>query len=579
MRSERIHQWLLGVPVALALVLTGCLGPLAKRLADRETYPIIAHKQQQVLGESEAFTIEPEDTELTETVLTEAGFSSDEFTTSGLVISLRDALALAFDNNREYQERKEDLYLAALDLTEERYDFSPIFSNLISASATREPGTRMRLIEEVIQTEDPLTGDIVETIETRTQSRSVAERFGQLDSSIGVSKLFATGARVTVNFTNRLLRFYSGDRRQSESSLLGASVVQPLLEGGGMTVTLENMRQAERDVIYAARAFARFQRRFVVEQISNYFRLLQAHDEINNEFQSYTRLRILRERAEAFEREERWATFQVDQALQDEIRARDRWTNAKTEFQLRLDQFKVDLGLPTELNIQPSPEELDDLREQGVVELFYNLAQAEEIALADRLDYKTAVDLVEDSDRRIKIAENSLLPVLDARFDYELPSSADNQPFDFDYGSRRYTGSLDLELPLDRKLQRNDYRRAQIGAQSRERNAEETRDEIVRQVRGAYRNLDQSRISYQIQQEAERLARRRVDSVKMLLEAIGREDVNIRDQLEAERALLSTQNDLTNQLVNYTIARLAFYNAIEQLDVDVEDAWYDIPDN
>ena len=579
MRSERIHQWLLGAPVALALVLTGCFGPLAKRFADRETYPIIAHKQQQALGESESFTIEPEDTELTDTVLTEAGFSSDEFTTSGLVISLRDALALAFDNNREYQERKEDLYLAALDLTEERYEFSPIFSNLISASATREPGTRTRLIEEVTRTEDPLTGDIVETIETRAQSRSVAERFGRLDSSIGVSKLFATGARVTVNFTNRLLRFYSGDRRQSESSLLSASIVQPLLEGGGMTVTLENLRQAERDVIYAARAFARFQKRFVVEQISNYFRLLQAHDEINNEFQSYTRLRILRERAEAMEGEERWATFQVDQALQDEIRARDRWTNAKTEFQLRLDQFKVDLGLPTELNIQPSAEELDTLREQGVVELFYNLAQAEEIALADRLDYKTSVDLVEDSERRIKIAENSLLPVLDARFDYELPSSLDNQPFDFDYGNRRYSGSLDLELPLDRKLQRNDYRRALIDAQSRERDAEETRDEIVRQVRGAYRNLDQSRISYQIQQEAERLALRRVDSVKMLLEAIGREDVNIRDQLEAERALLSTQNDLTNQLVNYTIARLAFYNAIEQLDVDVEDAWYDIPEN
>jgi len=38
------------------------------------------------------------------------------------------------------------------------------------------------------------------------------------------------------------------------------------------------------------------------------------------------------------------------------------------------------------------------------------------------------------------------------------------------------------------------------------------------------------------------------------------------------------QNGLTNELVNYTIARLDFYNSIEQLEVNGEGAWYELPE-
>jgi outer membrane protein TolC len=90
-----------------------------------------------------------------------------------------------------------------------------------------------------------------------------------------------------------------------------------------------------------------------VDRITQFYRLLQAQDTINNEDRAYKRLTVSRERAEALEEAQRMAAYQVDQARQDEFKARNRWLTARTDYAIRLDQFKLDLGLPPELNIQP----------------------------------------------------------------------------------------------------------------------------------------------------------------------------------------------------------------------------------
>ena len=47
-------------------------------------------------------------------------------------------------------------------------------------------------------------------------------------------------------------------------SALPISFVQPLLRGGGRAVTLEPLTQAERNLLYAVRAFALFRQQFFV---------------------------------------------------------------------------------------------------------------------------------------------------------------------------------------------------------------------------------------------------------------------------------------------------------------------------
>jgi outer membrane protein TolC len=371
------------ISLLFAIVLAGCLGPWAKNSADKQVYPIVAAKQKKALGAERAFTIEPTTSTLTLQVLAKAARSSDMLSTAGLTLSLSDALALAVDNNREYQRRKERLYQSALALTSARHEFSPIFTGLVTGRATREP----------------VDGGV--------------ERFGEATTNFAVTKLLATGARVTVGLSSNLLRYHTGDPRESATGLFNASVVQPLLQGGGYGVTMENLIQAERDVIYAVRDYARYQKSFTIDRINEYYRLLQLRDTTQNQFQSYQRLTRLRERAEAFLQAGRMPAYQVDQARQDEISAQNDWLSARTDYALALDQFKLNLGIPADISVQPDPDELVRLRKTGPVELGYDLETAQKTALRQRLDFMTARDQAEDAFRRIDVVKNSLLPALD----------------------------------------------------------------------------------------------------------------------------------------------------------------------
>ncbi len=542
-RSSSSRRWLWPLFTALILLpLTGCMGPWAKRRADRQVLPIIEQKQREALGESRPFSIEPTTSTLTLEILDRAAPFADQPTTGGLEITLAESLALAIDNSREFQRRREQLYRSGLVLTAERHVFSPIFTGIVTGRATR----------------------------TGTAAGGV-ERFGEVLTDFGVTKVLATGARISVGMSHDFFRFFTGDPREQAAGLASASIVQPLLRGGGYRVTLENLIQAERDVIYAVRDYARFEKNFIIDRVDQYYRLLQQRDQIDNEYQSYLRLMTLFDRAQAFLEAGRMPAFQVDQAQQDMMAARNRWLQAQTNYALALDQFKLSLGLPTEINIQPARSELARLREFGLIDLAYDLRSAELIALEQRLDLLTARDRAEDQFRRIDVVENALLPILDARFNARVPTD-NNQPLDFEWQQRTYSAELQLELPLDRLRERNAYRNQLINFEEARRQAEQARDEVLVSVRSAWQRVEQARQSYQIQLESRNLAQVRIESVTMMLEA-GYGNITVRDQLDANNSLLSAENALTRELVNYTIARLEFYNAIEQLEIAEDGMW------
>ena len=74
--------------------------------------------------------------------------------------------------------------------------------------------------------------------------------------------------------------------------------------------------------------------------------------------------------------------------------------------------------------------------------------------------------------------------------------------------------------------------------------------------------MQEKRESYKIQQNSLDLARRRVDSTTMLLQA-GRADM--RDMLDAQESLIDAQNALVEALTDHAIARLQFYRDIGSL--------------
>ena len=508
----------------------GCGAAYYKESADKEVYRIIEEKGQVIGGMPSQFTIEEE-----EASQKAKNLISDGTEGNPRIVSLREAIEIAVEKSRSYQSRKESLYSQGLSLTSSRHNFDPIFSGSVSGDVTLQ--------------------DAQDTVSTGL--------------SLGMRKMLATGGDISLSLVNNLSRIIStGDPNHGAASAIAASLSQPLLRGAGKKIALENLTQAERNMVYSIRGFVRYRKQFSVDIAQTYFNLLQLKDRLKNAKNNYDNLRDDRIRAELMAQAGRTPEFEVDQRRQSEFSARDSWIRAQQSYRNSLDQFKIDLGIPTEVNIEPDPTELEKLS-ANVRVMDTSVETAIHVALANRLDFRTEKDQVEDAERQVEVAKDSLKPGLDMVLGYDRDTSA-SQPVNFKDGDEVWSAGVDLDLPFDRKSERNSYRSSLIGLASAGRNLAEQEDRIRLEVRNAFRNLDQAEQSYQIQLNSLRLAERRVESTA-LLQLAGR--ANTRDVLEAREDLLDAQNNVTQAIVDHFNNRLDLSLSMETLRVGEDGFW------
>ena len=153
---------------------------------------------------------------------------------------------------------------------------------------------------------------------------------------------------------------------------------------------------------------------------------------------------------------------------------------------------------------------------------------------------------------------------------YDVASDLPLREFHFRDENDTISATMALELPLDRKAERNAYRRSLINLDVTERNYVEQLDRTKLDVRESWRSLKQAEQSYLIQKRSLELAEQRVDNVAMLIE-LGR--AITRDELEAQRALVSAQNSLTSARVDHHNAKLDLLLAMEALTIDEKGFW------
>ncbi len=524
-----------------ALLLTGCSLESYRRSADREVYGILQGKTAAVPGMVEDFTIEQTEQDLlrdcplvsAEEAPVERPEAAAEtpIQQNVAVISLPKALEIAALNSREYQTQKESLYRSALSLTLRRYEFAPQFFGILGGDYSN---TDLGDDEEVSGSSD-----------------------------FGFGWLLRTGTQISVSLGTSVSQFLTHDPRKSASSVFDLTVTQPLLQGAGIAVT-EPLTQAERDVVYQMRDFVRFRRRFFVDVLSDYYSVLRERQILENERLNYEGLQVARERAELLGEAGELPGFEVDQTRQDELRAADRVQSARQSYRNRLDQFKVTLGLPPETPLVLDPAELERLSETPGEQPELEADDAVRVAIERRLDLATATDRLEDAQRKVQVAGNDLLPGLDLSAALSTDTEGDNNPTDFQADRTDLTAGFELDLPLDRKSERNEYRRRLIDLDEATRSQCETRDGVVLQVRNSWRQLTRALRSYRIRVQSVRLAEARVESTMLLLEA---GDADTRDMLDAREALVGAQNDLARALVDYRVARLQLARDMEILTV------------
>lgn len=493
--------------------------------ADREVYEIVKARRAE-LGAGDSFSIDPPENSLRARIL--AGEFGDE---GPPPLDLLACLEVAAENNRGYQDRRESLYLSALDLTLERWDFS---------------------YQETGSFEGFLSGDGHEAQDT-----------GIL-SAFGISKLLGTGMRMVGNASVNLARDVSHGDAWGAVSNLSLNITQPLLRGFGRDIVMEPLTQSERNVFYAARTYERFRSTFAYDVASRYFRLLESYDRLDNEIANKVRTGKLKERNEEFAVAGRMSDIDVDEAGQNVLSAETRVLEAQRSLDASLDDFKLFLGLPIDTSLSLDLESDPALVSEEILGRTVPESDAVAVALAHRLDHLTVLDREEDAERRLRIAADSLRAGLDVSVSAGA-TSEENAILDYRQDQMSWRVGLEFDLPWDQLPERNSYRSSLINYEAAKRSSEESADTIEAELRNDLRSLAASKATLGIEEGAVGLAARRVESTELKLEA-GR--ANTRTVLDAQESLLQSQNQLARARTDYALAGLALYLDMELLQVD-----------
>src|SRR5262249_12680857 len=123
-------------------------------------------------------------------------------------------------------------------------------------------------------------------------------------------------------------------------------------------------------------------------------------------------------------------------------------------------------------------------------------------ALSSRVDLMNARAQVIDAWRQLRVTANALMGVFNVQYhlDSQTPKGG-TQPLAFAPSRTNQTLSLNVQLPLVRLSERNDYRTALINYQRARRNLMNLEDSIATAVRFDVRQLHLFAENYKIQQK------------------------------------------------------------------------------
>jgi hypothetical protein len=269
-------------------------------------------------------------------------------------ITMDQASELSLFNSREFQDRREDLYVAALPVSLERFNFAAQFFG---------------------------TAQVIREVTGRQTSDGKGNRW-RVNTSGGFSRLFPTGATLLLQVANRLVIDLAGGRPDIGITSLSLDLTQPLLRGGGLAVNLEPLTQAERNLLYAIRSYARFRKIYYLyiaagDEVFNspfsfaglnlrgvgptltpgsqgYLPTLLLSAQQRNEIANVRKLEEYLVQFRGFAEGSDVSPLQVDQVEQQLLSSRNALIQRRLATENALDLFKLQLGIPTN-----TPLELD----------------------------------------------------------------------------------------------------------------------------------------------------------------------------------------------------------------------------
>lgn len=540
-----ITRTFLRVFVGLAVVAgaMSCTPSQYAAQADKTAYRTLTQGQRRALGEPLPFEVDYNPYCQTAQSCIIVGEKSIPLDLTGepVVLTLDEALSVALSNSRAYQDRKETLYIQALAV----------------ANARREWEGLGRFFGEI-------DGDVSRTSVGNEQT----DDFGQANVTAGVLRRLVNGGIFAVAASLDMATSFTGSTTNIADSLISANFTQPLLQGAWNGLAYEPQYRLERDFLFAVYDYERYRQQFAADIVTRYYQVVRQRDQLENERANIARLKqtvaLTRTMVEAGAA----PRYELDEAEQNLLQAQVRLQSDDQNYSNALDLFKLTLGLPIQANMELNyPATLEDLAQAGPLDIPLQQDQAIDLALRTRPDVLSQEARLRDAQKDIEIAANRFLPQLDLVLDYSAPGTPTQDFWRIRFQDSTRRAGLQFNYQLDQTDNRDAYRVSMLNRDKARRDLDEFLDRVRLDVRSAYRELLQSRQTYELQLKNVALAKRR-RTLTMLEQQAGR--AAARDVLDAEEALRNAQNGLTSALVSYTTTRLEFLARLGLISIDEE---------
>jgi len=442
--------------------------------------------------------------------------------------NLAKSVQFAIKKSLEYRVAEETYLLLALDLLIQQHIWSPRIFNTVSPQ-----------LQGV-----SLNG---------TQSTAL-----QLVNDLNVSQKLPYGGQVSANILAQASNELSNAVQTGQASSLdiALSLDIPLLRGAGL-IAQEGLIQAKRNLVYGARAFEEFRRRFYVAIFSDFHELVVEQQVISNTRNQINGLRSIVEREDALVSSGRQVAFQADLAKQRALFVIDRLASLEETYKLAVDRFKLRIGYQTDAPVVIDTEMLD--LDPPIINNERSIANAFEW----RLDLQNTRDLVADARRQVDNARNLVLVGADIFATASLlknPDFFNGIQLDDSFGN--YTIGIAIDLPLDRTIEEVNVRKAQVILEQNDRRYVYAKNTAAVEVRQAIRRIDRALYTLSLQDKNIDIARNRQGSIDAAPDR-----ATPRDRTEAVDALNSAENEKARALREVQIAILEYLRQTGQLRV------------
>ena len=333
----------------------------------------------------------------------------------------------------------------------------------------------------------------------------------------------------------------------------------------------------------------------LLKKVSWQIRLLQRLDSNEAQIASLTeQFQLMRNRLDRLEARFLQVIFEEQQADYDEKAAGDPQdqlvsdaTSLQNDLQTLSNELDMALGRPIGANpelfnaraMQFADELISTIREDvggGLVPLQINMDDAMMTALVQRFDLMNTRGALADDWRLIKYAADDLRSILNLQASHNLRTRSDqNQAFDFTFDDSTTSAGISLDLPFNRRAQRNRFRNSLFNYQASLRRVAQLEDNIKLSVRQDLRSLDLDRQQYGNDIAGAALASERVTGTE--LEVRGGFATS-RDFLESQQAYVEAISGVASDHISYIVGRLQLFLDLESLTVGDNGFWDELYD-